>query len=992
MRGLSPLTALRRIAAGSARVPAAATCGGTRLRVGRSPRAEAPGAPQGSFPSPGFLRYRREGRTATARTAGGILGRCTVHLQWIAVLLSRVRRAAPAGMPEGRWKLPVSMAAAAFLVASCVGGSDQTIGSRALTHASAGLSDTQTADPPNSAAGNETILSPAAGPSATADDLSSSDPPVSGHAAPLANAHPVAGQGTSRGGRRVSLRPMDNVLADDLLDHWGHRPTALLSKLLSPAPEPGAAVAELEVLVEAARKAGTGAFVPGLQDGDTVTVLGQRKGVTYGRWSGGPADTLAIAFDLRHASREMREDASFRAALARAGKAWSRRIDDTWTGWERRAGESKGRLIGDHGFDGREIRVGPGGETSTGLVIYATDADLGGDTAGTGGVRSLLPGDGWEPHTGAVAFDRDRLGEAGEAERFRTMVHEIGHVLGAWYGADRYGSDRSFVDRDAGTWTGPHVEAVHGGPAPFQDADDAFGWHDGERSPDASRFDFFHSGVCTSAMAYCAQEAAVPALLPAEIDFAFLADIGMTILPQTDRPETYGHAGWMDYAAFTVSVFRELDVSLADPQARYVDGGAPWSDLETVDLLWAEADAFGMQSAGSLAASFPLAGTVRYAGGLIGTAIDIRCVPPVYGDASLWIGLEDLRGKASFTSLETEHSGGRYVFGDGSLHYPIAVTADGIRDEVSGASLVADFYGPRHDEVAGTLDDSRAGLIASFGARQDGRRVYLDAIEDADHVRGMAHRSGFGDGVDGWYRFRCGSGSACEENFEWWKPESGWSEVSAAGDGTARERVLEWTAGWGDWVAEDVHADLGAIRIARRHAGSTDGRRGRYSRDGYFGTMTHASFGTGFHGYHDWEDDGALRNFHTDGTGFQGDLSGTRPAGNAIWEGRMVGRQSGVEPGEDPFVQGQATVSVSLFSNEVDIGFSGVASMDRARSLTDFGFDDIPLASDGTFEGFDRGLVEGAFFGPAHDEAAGMFRRNDNGVTGSFGAVGQDQK
>ena len=111
-----------------------------------------------------------------------------------------------------------------------------------------------------------------------------------------------------------------------------------------------------------------------------------------------------------------------------------------------------------------------------------------------------------------------------------------------------------------------------------------------------------------------------------------------------------------------------------------------------------------------------LRGTVRYVGGLIGTAVDIQCLPPVYGDASLSFGLEDLRRKASFTSLETEHDGGRYVFAGGSLHYPIAVTADGMVDDASGVSLAADFYGPRHEEVAGTLDDTRACLLASFGA------------------------------------------------------------------------------------------------------------------------------------------------------------------------------------------------------------------------------------------------------------------------------------
>ena len=52
-----------------------------------------------------------------------------------------------------------------------------------------------------------------------------------------------------------------------------------------------------------------------------------------------------------------------------------------------------------------------------------------------------------------------------------------------------------------------------------------------------------------------------------------------------------------------------------------------------------------------------------------------------------------------------------------------------------------------------------------------------------------------------------------------------------------------------------------------------------------------------------------------------------------------------------------------------------------------FGYDDIPLASDGTFDGFDEGQVEGALFGPAHQEVAGMFHKNANDVTGSFGAV-----
>jgi len=155
--------------------------------------------------------------------------------------------------------------------------------------------------------------------------------------------------------------------------------------------------------------------------------------------------------------------------------------------------------------------------------------------------------------------------------------------------------------------------------------------------------------------------------------------------------------------------------------------------------------------------------------------------------------------------------------------------------------------------------------------------------------------------------------------------------------------------------------------------------------------MAHAAFGTGFFRFHDWEgQDGEVLDFYNRGSGVQGDLTGTRPAGGATWDGRMIGHQSGLDAGEDPFVQGRARVRVSFGSDRVDIAFSGLSSTDFEREVADFGFDDIPLSSDGTFEGFDEGHLEGAFFGPAHQEAAGMFHKNTNTMLGSFGATAQD--
>ena len=919
--------------------------------------------------------------------ARSIGSECTARSKWISHQTRRFWHCYP-NRCYGRWKIPALMLASVFLVASCV-GTEQTIDSRNLTLSSAGVSDTQTAEPVTQGETRNPQLSD------PLPDTGGSSPPELPHSEPVAH-DPTAGVvspgGTSPGGQHVSLRPKNNILADDLLDHWGHRHGGPVTARLSEATDSDGDVADFQTLLEAARGTSTDTLVPGLQDDDTITVLGRRHGVTYGRWSGGPADTLSIEFDLQDGTAALKIDSSFRAALERAGKAWSRRIEDTWEAWEREAGESKGALIGNFGIDGREIRVGPGGETSTGLTIFITGVDLAGDIAGWAGPRSWRSVDNWEPHTGAIGLDIERVEEMGEAGLFRTMVHEIGHVLGAWYGYDTsIGSYASFIDSASGTWTGPRVVAVHGGPAPFQDNDDTHDWRDGERSPDASNFDFGHSGVCASVMAYCGFSAAITAFRPVEIDFAFLADLGLTIKSESDRPETYGLSGWMDHSAFTLSVSRELDVSFSDTQPRYFINGAQWESLDTVDLLWAEADAFGNQSTGNLAVSFLLAETVRYSGGLIGTAVEYPGLPSVYGDANLSVGLDSLTGKASFTSLEAAYNGDRYVFGDGSLHYPITVADNGIRDNASGVSLIGDFYGPRHEEIAGTLDDSRAGLLASFGAKHDERPAYLDVITEGDHVRGMMYQDEFNEVGIGWHRFRCGEGSACEGKFEWWEPDNDWYDVNAEGDRSPRERMLSWTAGWGDWVSEDMFADHGAIRIARRYASETDGGTGRYQQDGYYGTMKHAAFGTGFQRFYDWEESDAEQwNHYIRGTGFQGDLSGTRPAESATWGGRMLGHQSGLETGEDPFVEGRARVRVSLYNNQVDVEFSNVRSTDRGRSLANFGFDDITLASDGTFDGFDEGPVEGAFFGPAHEEVAGMFHKNDISVLGSFGAVSLD--
>ena len=795
-------------------------------------------------------------------------------------------------------------------------------------------------------------------------------PPAGEHGAHSRSTTPPTAPATARPYSRLTDHPLDNPTAADLLDHWGHRRVQGLVEglsLRSPAPE--ADVADLEALRSTASAAGNHPVA------GEVRLLGARNGVTYGRWTDGPADTLSIEFDLSRAGPQMRGDPAFLAMLERAGKSWSHRIADTLPAWERAPGDIKGWLWNDTTRDS-QVLVGTEGETSARFEIDVKDNHLAGNTAGRGGGS-------WNRRFGHVEMDREYLAGAGERSLMGVLAHEIGHVVGAWTAGDTPPEHiESLIDREAGTWTGPNVVALHGGPAPFQDEADPHAWVDGERSPHASKFDFAHSGVCSSLMAYCRNRDPRPSILPHAIDFAFLADIGVPVTEEPTRPETYGLVGWTDHAAFSLSVSRDLRFHLPDRDVGSNRGA--WFDaaLDVTDRLRVEVDTFGHPSVADLLRSFPAAdlqahGTVRYAGGLLGAALERTGLPPVTGSSSLAVDLGTLGGTASFTSLAVHDDGVSEPFAGGALHYPFALDGNAIVGTDANSTLLAGFYGARHEDAAGTLHDRDAGLLASFGTTRDDRPSREDVVAAADHLSGLALRSGATDPAEnGLAEYRCRA--ECEGRDEvsgrWgeWTPET-------------RASVLAATAGWGFRGSARPHADHDTVRIARHKAPSAD--EGADAAEGYTGTLEHAAFGTGFETYAD-----PRTEFATDilevWTGIQGAESGGVPTGSARWSGRMVGYWHRHSAGDDPFVEGQASLALSLPESELDVAFSGVASPDGRHRLDDFGFEDVPMLDDGTFaDGGRAGAVRGALFGPDHEEAAGTFAHNATHVTGSFGAV-----
>ena len=492
-------------------------------------------------------------------------------------------------------------------------------------------------------------------------------------------------------------------------------------------------------------------------------------------------------------------------------------------------------------------------------------------------------------------------------------------------------------------------------------------------------------------MAYCSSRTSI---LPHPIDYAFLADLGMTVIDLRDRPETYGLGVWTDHAVANVSVARTLRpvtarTTLDDPLNHH-------DALGTIDLLEARVDAFGHRSTGDARLSYStdtLLGTARFAGGLFGTALELEGLPPVIGDANLKVDLDVLLGDAHFTSLEVFEHGTGTVFGSGALHYPFELSGNTILGTRAGTSLRADFYGPRHEDIAGTLHES---------VRRSPRR-FCRRFRHSPHARGHPPRlrlryranvpkRGHRHRLNGIAEHACASRSSCLTRTALFpEPWNEWTESTF-------EDVVNETLGANITERAYLIADRDGIRIERQARRRFGPGGGSHTVDAYLASMEHATFATGFQRSYNWtgEPEPLGPDFFEIWSAVQGTAAKSLPQmGSARWTGVMFGYNHRGDTGVDRHVHGDATVDYRFSTGTLDVEFANIESRDAKSTLEDITVEDIEPTSEGTFRRSDRtGYIEGALFGPAHEEAAGRFHSWECGstdcasqVTGTFGGT-----
>ena len=478
----------------------------------------------------------------------------------------------------------------------------------------------------------------------------------------------------------------DNDTAAEIADHW-HRTRvnkAVIDALSLDAPTSSNPSASMPRAAPLAPDATTAPPLRNVDPAD-IAVLGAVDGITVGRWTDGPADTLPV-----HIAWDQAPD-FVRSITARAARNIGRNLQ-------------------------------PNSDSHT-LSIIVTPPVEGRPPTG-GPVEYTYSNGKFQTHVGQINFGPGHYASIDfAASTSYVATHEIMHALGvlaleayydeanfdqAYYNATGYATDHPYVDMATGTWNGPNAVAVHGGPVPYL------------RTPEGYT-DYGHFGIeaCPTVVSFfdgCAGPdwyATVQTTTPSRLDLAYLADLGYRVLDaQTAAAvEIYGFGAWNSDAAWGVTVARDLEAHpLPDLSLPYTD--APYFN----DRVAATADAFGVAPTLPFADAYrDTLGQATWNGILLGVDIADPTLAPVTGHASLAVNLETLDGYANFQNLTVLERGTLQPFRSAALSYGVTVSGNVFHD--ADGLIHGQWYGTDYTTVAGILNDMdpAVNLLAGFG-------------------------------------------------------------------------------------------------------------------------------------------------------------------------------------------------------------------------------------------------------------------------------------
>ena len=417
-------------------------------------------------------------------------------------------------------------------------------------------------------------------------------------------------------------------------------------------------------------------------DASGYSVLGSKDGITYAQRMSGPTDTIDIDF-IGDSDGYFDSLPDFvKGGIERAGKAWSHRLKDVLGPFMSTDGVVTRKGRDENGWAIPRLVDGI-------LLDFETDYENPRWDYAWGSSRGLyryeqVVGQDFTVRTGwfeVAAGDINR----GPLWFAYIAAHEIGHAIGSaleFGRSDIPEAIERYVDYDRGVWTGPALTAANGGRNVAYQSD-----HNGDP-------DFGHLGACPMIMSYCGDDI----VIPHEMDFAYMKDIGYTVVDEyPSEPELYSYGAWAKHSAWVVTAARHMT----------------FTNTRITDHIAVEADVFGNPSTAEFAGAYT--GTLTWSGSLLAT--DMERFAPVFGDAEIGLSAEALDGAVRFTNLrsvvDVEARARLTGWRKSSLAYDVTVEANGFTD--AGGKVVGGFYGPNHEEAAGVLDDRAEKILGAFG-------------------------------------------------------------------------------------------------------------------------------------------------------------------------------------------------------------------------------------------------------------------------------------